>query len=52
VDGLDRRFNSLLLTDGFEINRPHWQIRQDGRLILGISQQENKTDRCQQATAG
>ncbi|WP_436715737.1 LamG-like jellyroll fold domain-containing protein [Roseiconus lacunae] len=37
VDGLDRRFNSLLLTDGFPVNAPHWQIRQDGRLILGVS---------------
>jgi len=25
-----------LLTDGFEKNRPHWQIRQDGALVLGI----------------
>ena len=36
VDGLDRQQSSLLLTDGFERNRPHWQIRQDGALILGI----------------
>ena len=36
VDGLDRQQSSLLLTDGFEKNRPHWQIRQDGALVLGI----------------
>ena len=36
VDGLDRQQSSLLLTDGFERNRPHWQIRQDGVLVLGI----------------
>lgn len=36
LDGLDRRFNSLLLTDGFPTNAPHWQIRQDGRMILGV----------------
>ncbi|MFG0254951.1 MAG: LamG-like jellyroll fold domain-containing protein [Rhodopirellula sp. JB053] len=36
VDGLDRKYNSLLLTDGFGRNRPHWQIRQDGSLALGI----------------
>ncbi|QGJ68521.1 Iron dicitrate transport regulator FecR [Planctomycetales bacterium 10988] len=36
VDGLDREFNSLLLPDGFSINRPHWQIRRDGPLILGL----------------
>ncbi|EMI57238.1 LamG-like jellyroll fold domain-containing protein [Rhodopirellula sallentina] len=36
VDGLDRKYNSLLLTDGFGRNRPHWQIRQDGSLALGM----------------
>lgn len=36
VDGLDRRFSSLLLADGFTRNRPHWQIRKDGPLILGM----------------
>ncbi|TWU44238.1 FecR protein [Novipirellula aureliae] len=36
VDGLDRSFNSLLLTDGFDTNGPHWQIRGDGVLILGV----------------
>ncbi|MCR9200253.1 MAG: hypothetical protein NXI04_16585 [Planctomycetaceae bacterium] len=36
LDGLDRRFNSLILTDGFPTNAPHWQIRQDGRMILGV----------------
>lgn len=41
VDGLDRQFSSLLLTDGFELNRPHWQIRRDGPLILGIRHSES-----------
>jgi len=36
VDGLDRQQSSLLLTDGFGKNRPHWQIRQEGTLVLGI----------------
>jgi len=36
VDGLDRTQNSLLLTDGFGIGSPHWQIRRDGRLVLGM----------------
>ncbi|TWT84729.1 FecR protein [Planctomycetes bacterium CA13] len=36
VDGLDRKYNSLLLTDGFDKNNPHWQIRQNGSLVLGI----------------
>lgn len=36
VDGLDRTYNSLLLTDGFDENGPHWQIRQNGSLVLGM----------------
>jgi hypothetical protein len=40
VDGLDRQQNSLLLTDGFGINRPHWQIRQRGNLVLGVRHSE------------
>lgn len=35
VDGLDREFNSLLLTDGFLPSAMHWQIHQDGALVLG-----------------
>jgi len=40
VDGLDRPFNSLLLSDGFSVNGPHWQIRQNGGLTLGILHQD------------
>lgn len=36
VDGLDRVRNSLMLTDGFDRNGIHWQIRQDGSLTLGM----------------
>ena len=36
VDGLDRIRNSLMLTDGFDKNGIHWQIRQDGSLTLGM----------------
>ena len=37
VDGLDRCFNALLLTDGYESGEPHWQILQDGRLMFSIA---------------
>ncbi len=36
VDGLDRVYNSLLLTDGWSTGNPHCQIDQEGRLILGV----------------
>jgi hypothetical protein len=37
VDGLDRRYNALLLTDGYEAGEPHWQILEDGRLMFSIA---------------
>jgi hypothetical protein len=40
VDGLDRKQSSLLLTDGFGKNRPHWQIHQEGNLVLGMRHSE------------
>lgn len=36
VDGLDRQYNSLLLTDGYEPGEPHWQIFEDGRLMFSL----------------
>ncbi len=41
VDGLDRMHSSLLLTDGFRENAPHWQIRRDGNLVLGVKHPGN-----------
>ncbi|SMP67565.1 Concanavalin A-like lectin/glucanases superfamily protein [Neorhodopirellula lusitana] len=41
VDGLDRIHSSLLLTDGYPENAPHWQIRRDGGLILGVQHPGN-----------
>ena len=34
IDSLDRWHNSLFLTDGHELNEPHWQIMDDGRLFF------------------
>lgn len=42
VDGLDRSHHSLLLTDGFGENGIHWQIRQDGNLVLGMRDSRNR----------
>ena len=36
VDGLDRKYNALLLTDGYEEGEPHWQIDEAGRLMFSI----------------
>jgi len=36
VDGLPNRNNALLMADGWEPGTPHWQIGNDGTIILGI----------------
>lgn len=36
VDGLDRKYNALILTDGYDPGEPHWQIYEDGRLMFSI----------------
>lgn len=35
VKGLDRQFNSLFMSDGFDPGTPHWLIRNDG--VLGLT---------------
>ncbi len=40
IDSLDRWYNSLLLTDGHELNEPHWQIMDDGRLFFSVKRRE------------
>lgn len=36
VDALPNRFNSLMMTDGWEANEPHWHISDSGQLELGV----------------
>ncbi len=36
VDAVDKKYNSLLLTDGYENGEPHWQIHEDGSLMFSI----------------
>ena len=42
VDNLPNLNNSLMMTDGWDEGAPHWQIGDDGTLILGV-QNRNKT---------
>lgn len=37
VDSVDKKYNSLLLTDGYEVGEPHWQIYEDGSLMFSIA---------------
>jgi hypothetical protein len=36
VDSVDKKYNSLLLTDGYENGEPHWQIYEDGSLMFSL----------------
>lgn len=36
IDGLDRLWVSLLLTDNWEQGSPHWQLERTGEMILGV----------------
>lgn len=42
VDGLDRSYSSLLLSDGYEPGDIHWQIRSNGSLSLGLNYSESR----------
>lgn len=37
VDGLDRKYNALLMSDGYKDGEPHWQIDQSGRLMFSMN---------------
>jgi hypothetical protein len=36
VDSVDKKYNALLLTDGYDNGEPHWQIDEDGSLMFSI----------------
>ncbi|MDF1825608.1 MAG: hypothetical protein P1U68_13255 [Verrucomicrobiales bacterium] len=36
IDSLDRWYNALFMGDGYETGEPHWQIRDDGKMMLSI----------------
>src|SRR5262249_45829942 len=42
VDALPNRNNSLFMTDGWEVGGFHWQIGDDGTLILGVQRPGKK----------
>ncbi|MGI9473339.1 MAG: LamG-like jellyroll fold domain-containing protein [Rubripirellula sp.] len=42
IDSLDRRYNSLFMGDGYENGEPHWQIRDDGKLMFSVMVDDTK----------
>ena len=41
INSLDRKYNSLFLTDGHDPGEPHWQIMNDGRVFFGVKKRPN-----------
>ncbi|MEO1616852.1 MAG: LamG-like jellyroll fold domain-containing protein [Planctomycetota bacterium] len=40
IDSLDRWYNSLFLTDGYEPGEPHWQILDSGQMYFSVRPME------------
>ena len=36
IDSLEHVYNALFMADGYENGEPHWQIQDDGRLMLSV----------------
>jgi hypothetical protein len=36
IDSLGQRYSALFMGDGYENGEPHWQIRDDGRLMFSV----------------
>ncbi|MEM6917124.1 MAG: LamG-like jellyroll fold domain-containing protein, partial [Verrucomicrobiota bacterium] len=36
IDSLDRWYSALFMGDGYETGEPHWQIRDDGKMMLSV----------------
>lgn len=42
IDSLDRWYNALFMGDGYETGEPHWQIRDDGKMMLSVMVDDTK----------
>ena len=36
IDSLDRQYSALFMGDSYENGEPHWQIRDDGKMMLSV----------------
>ncbi|MFT4546897.1 MAG: hypothetical protein ACI9UA_001889 [Pseudoalteromonas tetraodonis] len=36
IDSLDRQYSALFMGDGYETGESHWQIREDGKMMLSV----------------
>lgn len=42
IDNLSHRYNALFMADGYENGEPHWQIRDDGRMMMSVMVDETE----------
>lgn len=43
IDRLEHAYNALFMSDGYETGEPHWQIRNDGRVMFSVMVDETKS---------
>jgi ferric-dicitrate binding protein FerR (iron transport regulator) len=44
IDSLDRWYNALFMADSYETGEPHWQIQNDGKMILSVMVDDARPD--------
>lgn len=42
IDSLSRLYNALFMGDNYNTGEPHWQIREDGKLMLSVMVDDTK----------
>lgn len=42
IDSLDRKYSALFLSDSYQNGEPHWQIRNDGEMMIGFMVDETR----------
>lgn len=42
IDNLEHRYNSIFMGDGYENGEPHWQIRDDGKIMFSVMVDDTK----------
>lgn len=52
IDSLDRWYNALFMGDGYETGEPHWQIRDDGKMMLSVMVDDTRPNPYKKDDAG
>ncbi len=52
IDSLDRQYSALFMGDGYETGEPHWQIRDDGKMMLSVMIDDTRPSKYPGDTAG